>query len=196
MSRLQHAFEQFDNYNKTDPTIFEWEGISYPQEYVLAIKLYDWVLKLDPDAGEELLLASRCQHIGRWEIPRDSYPEGREAYLRWRSDLAKYHAEVATAILQDAGYDEQQIARVRQILLKQKIKVDADVQTMENALCLVFLEFQYEDFFPKHEQDKLVNILKRSLLKMDAHGHKFALSLNYSIKGLYYINEALKLITK
>jgi hypothetical protein len=196
MSRLQHAFEQFDNYNKTDPTIFEWEGISYPQEYVLAIKLYDWVLKLDPDAGEELLLASRCQHIGRWEIPRDSYPEGREAYLRWRSDLAKYHAEVATAILQDAGYDEQQIARVRQILLKQKMKVDADVQTMENALCLVFLEFQYEDFFPKHEQDKLVNILKRSLLKMDAHGHKFALSLNYSIKGLYYINEALKLITK
>jgi hypothetical protein len=196
MSKLQHAFEQFDNYNKTDPTIFEWEGVSYPQEYFLAIKLYDWVLKLDPDAGEELLLASRCQHIGRWEIPRDSYPEGREAYLRWRSDLAKYHAEVATAILQDAGYDEQQIARVRQILLKQKIKVDADVQTMENALCLVFLEFQYEDFFPKHEQDKLVNILKRSLLKMDAHGHKFALSLNYSIKGLYYINEALKLITK
>jgi hypothetical protein len=196
MSKLQHAFEQFDNYNKTDPTIFEWEGISYPQEYFLAIKLYDWVLKLDPDAGEELLLASRCQHIGRWEIPRDSYPEGREAYLRWRSDLAKYHAEVATAILQDAGYDEQQIARVRQILLKQKIKVDADVQTMENALCLVFLEFQYEDFFPKHEQDKLVNILKRSLLKMDAHGHQFALSLNYSIKGLYYINEALKLITK
>jgi hypothetical protein len=196
MSKLQHAFEQFDNYNKTDPTIFEWEGVCYPQEYFLAIKLYDWVLKLDPDAGEELLLASRCQHIGRWEIPRDSYPEGREAYLRWRSDLAKYHAEVATAILQDAGYDEQQIARVRQILLKQKIKVDADVQTMENALCLVFLEFQYEDFFPKHEQDKLVNILKRSLLKMDAHGHKFALSLNYSIKGLYYINEALKLITK
>jgi hypothetical protein len=196
MSKLQHAFEHFDNYNKTDPTIFEWEGTSYPQEYFLAIKLYDWVLKLDPDAGEELLLASRCQHIGRWEIPRDSYPEGREAYLRWRSDLAKYHAEVATAILQDAGYDEQQIARVRQILLKQKIKVDADVQTMENALCLVFLEFQYEDFFPKHEQDKLVNILKRSLLKMDAHGHKFALSLNYSIKGLYYINEALKLITK
>jgi len=196
MSKLQHAFEQFDNYNKTDPTIFEWEGISYPQEYFLAIKLYDWVLKLDPDAGEELLLASRCQHIGRWEIPRDSYPEGREAYLKWRSDLAKYHAEVATAILQDAGYDEQQIARVKQILLKQKIKVDADVQTMENALCLVFLEFQYEDFSPKHSQDKLVNILKRSLLKMDAQGHKFAISLNYSIKGLYYINEALKLITK
>jgi hypothetical protein len=196
MSKLQHAFEQFDNYNKTDPTIFEWEGISYPQEYFLAIKLYDWVLKLDPDAGEELLLASRCQHIGRWEIPRDSYSEGREAYLKWRSDLAKYHAEVAKSILQDVGYDEQQIARVRQILLKQKIKVDADVQTMENALCLVFLEFQYEDFFPKHEQDKLVNILKRSLLKIDAHGHKFALSLNYSIKGLYYINEALKLITK
>jgi hypothetical protein len=29
---------------------------------------------------------------------------------------------------------------------------------------------------------------------MDAHGHQFALGLNYSEKGLHYIQEALKLI--
>jgi hypothetical protein len=196
MDKLQAAIELFDEYNKTDPHVFTWDGIAYPQEYFLALKLHEWVVKLAPVASEELLLASRCQHIGRWEIPRDQYPDGREAYLQWRKDLAKYHAEVATSILNDVGYEEEKIERVRQIILKQKIKVDAEVQVMENALCLVFLQFQYEDFYPKHEPEKLINILKRSLLKMDAHGHKFALSLSYSDKGLYYINEALKLINK
>jgi hypothetical protein len=196
MDKLQAAIELFDDYNKTDPHVITWDGIAYPQEYFLALKLHEWVVKLAPAAGEELLLASRCQHIGRWEIPRDQYPDGREAYLQWRKDLAKYHAEVATSILNDVGYEEGRIERVRQIILKQKIKVDAEVQVMENALCLVFLQFQYEDFYPKHEPEKLINILKRSLLKMDAHGHQFALSLSYSTEGLHYITEALKLINK
>lgn len=195
MSKLSAAFGQFDAYNQKDPHSFTWEGKSYPQEYFLAIKLYDWVNKLDANASEELLLASRSQHIGRWEIPRGTYPEGREPYLKWRKDLAQHHAEKATVIMEDAGYTPEQVARVRQIILKQKIKVDPDVQTMENALCLVFLQFQYEDFHPKYEADKVINILKKSLLKMDAHGHQFALTLPYSDQGLHYIQEALKLIS-
>ena len=194
MSKLSAAFEQFDAYNKKDPNSFTWENITYPQEYFLAIKLYEWVKQLDPNASEELLLASRSQHIGRWEIPRNSYPEGREAYLKWRKDLALYHAEKTSAIMENLGYTQEQIARTKQILLKQKIKVDHDVQTMENALCLVFLQFQYEDFHPKYEADKVINILKKSLLKMDAHGHQFALTLPYSEQGLHYIQGALKLI--
>ncbi|GAA4315383.1 hypothetical protein GCM10023149_11970 [Mucilaginibacter gynuensis] len=196
MSRTETAFEQFDNYNKQDPHTFTWEGETYPQEYFLAVKLYEWVLQLAPDASEELLLASRSQHIGRWEIPRNTYPDGREAYLKWRKDLGLFHAETATAILQNLGYSDEQIARVRQIILKQKIKADAEVQTMENALCLVFLQYQYEEFYQKHDADKVINILRKSLLKMDSHGHQFALGLTYSDQGLHYIQEALKLITK
>ncbi len=191
MTKLAQAFKAFDNYNQKDPHVFVWGDLSYPQEYFLALKLYEWVLKLDPNADEELLLASRSQHIGRWEIPRETYPDGREAYLKWRKDLALFHAEKASSIMKEAGYDDEQIARVKQIILKQKLKVDADVQTIENALCLVFLEFQYEDFYPKHSSEKVVNILRKSLLKMDSHGHQFALGLKYSEQGLAYISEAL-----
>jgi hypothetical protein len=192
MEKLACAFEAFDNYNQKDPHIFVWGDLSYPQEYFLALKLYEWVLKLDPDASEELLLASRCQHIGRWEIPRNSYPDGRDGYLKWRKNLALYHAEKATAIMKSAGYNDDEVARVKQIILKQKIKVDKEVQVMENALCLVFLEFQYEAFHPKHPPEMMVNILRRSLFKMDQEGHRFALGLTYSENGLFYINEALK----
>jgi hypothetical protein len=196
MNKIEAAFDAFDSYNKMDPNVFTYEGTAYPQEYFLAIKLYDWVLKLDPLANEPLLLASRSQHIGRWESPRETYPMDREGYLKWRRDLSHFHADKATEILKRVGYDDTVIDRTRRIILKQKIKVDTDVQTMENALCLLFLEFQYEDFLHKHSAEKVINILKKSLLKMDAHGHQFALKLNYSELGLQYVGEALKLITK
>lgn len=198
MNKLATAFQLFDDYNRQDPRSFSWEGETYPQEYFFAIKLYEWVLNLNPDADEELLLASRSQHIGRWEIPREDYPEGREPYLKWRKDLALHHAKIVAELMSKAGYADAQIERVKQIILKQRIKVDADVQTMENALCLVFLEFQYEDFRKKYADDteKLINILRKSLLKMDTHGHSFALQLPYSEGGLELINEAVERIQK
>lgn len=198
MNKLATAFQLFDDYNRQDPRSFTWEGETYPQEYFFALKLYEWVLNLNPDADEELLLASRSQHIGRWEIPREDYPEGREPYLKWRKDLALHHAKIVAELMSKAGYADAQIERVKQIILKQRIKVDADVQTMENALCLVFLEFQYEDFRKKYADDteKLINILRKSLLKMDTHGHSFALQLPYSEGGLELINEAVERIQK
>jgi CRISPR/Cas system CSM-associated protein Csm2 small subunit len=196
MKNLEAAFELFDAYNKQDPRLLVWDNISYPQEYFFAIKLYEWVLKLDAAASEELLLASRSQHIGRWEIPRESYPDGREPYLEWRKNLALHHAGIASKLMKELNYANEQVERVRQIILKKRIKADPDVQTMENALCLVFLQYQYEEFWKKHEQEpeKLVNILKRSLLKMDSHGHSFALELPYSDEGLQFIKEALNQI--
>lgn len=193
MSRLDKAFELFDAYNKQDPRSFTWESANQPQEYLFAVKLYEWILKLNPNATEELLLASRSQHIGRWEIPREDYPDGRDHYLKWRKNLAQHHAVIAGRLMKEAGYGEETLDRVKQIILKQRIKVDPDVQTMENALCLVFLQLQYEEFRKKyeHEPEKIINILRKSLLKMDGNGHRLALKLPYSENGLYLINKAL-----
>lgn|GEM_PF-280880 len=191
LTNLMHkAFQAFDEYNKQDPHVFNWEGQAYPNEYFLSLKLHGWVTKLAPTAGEALLLASRCQHIGRWEIPRNDYPRDRAGYLKWRKKLALHHADKASQILTKVGYASEIIERVHHIVLKRKLKADADVQTMENALCLVFLQFQYEAFWPQHT-DKIVGILRKSLQKMDADGHEHALRLNYSDLGKYYIEQAL-----
>ncbi|KNY10988.1 hypothetical protein AKG08_10090 [Achromobacter piechaudii] len=188
--RLAQTLLRFDQYNGADPNLFTWQGETCPQELFLAQKLHEWVLKLAPDATPPLLLASRCQHIGRWEIARKSYPDGRVGYLTWRKALARHHASVAQGIMRELGHDEAVIDRVTSIVMKQGIKQDADVQTMENALCLVFLQYQYEAFHPAHP-DKIVGILRKSLQKMDAAGHKWALTLPYSAAGMGYLEQAL-----
>jgi hypothetical protein len=189
-SRLTQAYALFDDYNKNDPISFVWDNETYPQEYFLSLQLHEWVKKLDPAASEALLLASRCQHIGRWEIPRKSFPEGRIGYLSWRKELMRHHTAIATGLLEKLGYEADIIAQVQNMLMKRNIKQDPDVQTIENALCLVFLEFQYEAFYPGNE-DKIVDVLKKSLLKMDKHGHNFALELPYSETGKGFINQAV-----
>lgn len=192
MSKLDKAFELFDDYNKRSPEHLVWENVEYPVEYFYALKLYEWVTKLDPQADESLLLASRCQHIGRWEIARKSYPDGRVGYLKWRSDLSKYHAGIATEILASVGYDQETINRVKQIVLKQRLKSDTDVQTMENALCLVFLQYQYDDLIAKMTEEKMIDILRKTWGKMSDPGREAALSLQYSDIGRALILKALK----
>lgn len=191
MDKLEQAFTLFDNYNKQSPEHIMWQGEEFPSEYFYALKLYDWVKKLEPDAPEALLLASRSQHIGRWEIARKSYPDGRVGYLKWRSDLAKFHAQKASELLLEAGYDETTINRVKQIILKQRIKADDDVQTIENALCLVFLEFQFDDLIQKLSEEKMIDILQKTWGKMSAPGQEAALAMQYSEEASTLLKKAL-----
>ena len=191
MSKLSKAFQLFDEYNKKDPHTLVWEGTEFPAEYFYALQLHKWVTKLSANASEALLLASRCQHIGRWKVPRGEYPSGKAGYLRWRADLAKFHSSEAAKLLTEAGYGALEIEEVQRILLKQNLKSDKDVQTMEDALCLVFLEFQLDDFIKKHDDEKVIRILQKSWKKMSEQGRNAALTITYTSNAKTLLDRAL-----
>jgi hypothetical protein len=191
MDKFKAVLEQFDHYNRQDPALYQHRGKSDPEEYFLAVQVYEWVLELLPDASEELLLAARSHHIGRWEIPRDRYPNGRIGYLTWRGDLARFHADKAADIMEKIGYEPESVARVKQLIIKNNRKSDPEAQALEDASCLVFLEFQYEDFRQKHERELVVNILRKTLLKMSPQAQEQALKLTYSKEGMELVTEAM-----
>jgi hypothetical protein len=139
-----------------------------------------WVLKLQPDAGEALRLAARCQHICRWESPRENYPMTRAGYLKWRADLKKFHAEKSGGILRSAGYDAETIRRVQDLNLKKNFPADAECRVLEDALCLVFLEFQFAALAAKSDDEKMINALRKSWEKMTETARSEALKLNFA----------------
>lgn len=191
MAKLDEAFALFDSYNRQSPIHISNSGQDYPIEYFYAIKLHEWIKQLRPEATEALLLASRCQHIGRWEIPRDSYPEGRIGYLTWRSDLSKFHAQKAEEILRSIDYDDVTIKRVKEIVQKKAIKKDDEVQTMEDALCLLFLQYQYDELIAKQSEEKMIAILEKTLSKMSGQGTQMALTFHFSAEGERLLKQAL-----
>jgi len=189
--KFEAAIRRFDGENSRDPNRETAGGVSHPRELLYAQRLTDWVLKLCPTASEALRLAARCQHICRWESPRDNYPATRAGYLKWRADLKKFHAEKSGAILREVGYDEETIRRVQDLNLKKHFPADAETRVLEDALCLVFLEFQLAALAAKSDDDKMINALQKSWAKMTEAARAEALKLNYSDREKALLHRAL-----
>ncbi len=79
--------------------------------------------------------------------------------------------------LAEAGFDAATIVRVGELLRKENIKTDPEMQALEDVACLVFLENFYTDFSRKHDDDKVIDILRKTWKKMSPAGHAAALDL-------------------
>ena len=185
---FQAAIRRFDEENARDPN----SEAGRPRELLHAERLTNWVLKLCPDASETLRLAARCQHICRWESPRDKYPMTRAGYLKWRADLKEFHADKSGAILRETGHDDATIRRVQDLNLKKNFPADAECRVLEDALCLVFLEFQFAALAAKSDDEKMINALRKSWEKMTGHARAEALRLSYGPRENDLIAQALR----
>ena len=189
--QFDQAIKKIDAANAEDPNLLEINGQSRPQEVVHAERRTEWIHKLAGDSpSEALLLATRAQHIRRWQIPRNSYARDRVGYLKWRTDLKNFHAEETATILQEVGYDQEIVQRVKDLILKKHLKQDAEVQALEDALCLVFLEKQFSDFAQK-EAEKIINIVRKTWEKMSPQGQQYALNLPLTVEDRAIIGQAL-----
>lgn len=144
-------------------------------------RLARWVEQLAGEPSEPLRLAARCQHLRRWALLRADFPAGLGGYKRWRSTLARMHADEAETILREAGYGDDTVERVRALLLKKGLKTDPEVQLFEDAICLTFIEGELEAFATKHDDDKLIGILQKTWKKMSPRGHAAAMELSQAL---------------
>ena len=178
-SKFQQAIALIDAENSRDPNVEIVEGVSVPRELIYSQRLTEWLLRLDRSASEPLRLAARSQHICRWKIPRASYPVGRVGYHQWKNDLKQFHADLTGRILTEVGYDEATIARVRALNLKEGFPHDSECRTLEDALCLMFLQYQFAELSQKSESEKVINALRKSWAKMTPNARGAAAALVY-----------------
>lgn len=173
--RFERAISRFDEINRGDPR--RDQGLPY--ELLYSQRMTERLSAFAPGAPELVKLAARAQHVARWRIPRSDFDEGRAGYKKWRSTLGRMHADIAAEVMAGVGYSEADTARIRELLTKQGIKRDPDVQLLEDVACLVFLEHYFVDFARKHDypHGKVVDIVRKTWNKMSDGGHAAALEL-------------------
>jgi hypothetical protein len=164
--RLERALAAIDAANADDPNRLRVRGELRPKELAHAELASEWVEKLCDAPSEALRLAARAHHVRRWEIPREREPAGRAGYHRWRRSLQEHHARVAAEILADCGYAADLIDRVGALLRKRDLGSDPEAQTLEDALCLVFLETQYRELAGRLPEEKFLDVTRKTLRKM------------------------------
>jgi hypothetical protein len=179
--RFVRAIAAIDAANADDPNRIVVRGEERPKELVHAEMVTEWVRRLVPAPAAPLLLAARAHHLRRWSIPRSSYPDGRAGYLKWRKALHEQHATETGEILAGVGYDDATIARTQDIIRKRGLGKDPDVQALEDALCLVFIETQLGELSDRvDDPEKMVTIIQKTAKKMSPAAIDLVLALDVS----------------
>ena len=175
------ALALIDAANSEDPNRVSADGKDWPKELLYSERMSDMLQRFRPDADDAMKLAIRAQHIERWKSPRNAYPMDRIGYLKWRKDLYKIQANTAAGLLQQAGFDDESIERVRNSVAKKNIKGNPDTQLLEDVTDLVFMEHYMLEFVGKHpdySEEKWIEIIQKTWNKMSDSAHEFALSGN------------------
>lgn len=186
-TKLQRVFEQIDAINSQDPHLEDGQ----PKELLYSQRMTAILEKFSANPSELLRIAARGQHIKRWAIPREEYPMDRKGYLKWRTQLKILHGDLMGAIMKDCGYSGPDIAHVKDLLMKKNIKSDPEAQTLEDVVCLVFLQYYLDDFMATKTEDKMIDILKKTWNKMSEDGHRAAKELQLSGNASHLISLAL-----
>lgn len=173
------ASELFDTANAADPNTELVDGVAQPKELLYARRMTEMLERFAPEADEAVRLAVRAQHICRWQVPRASQPMDRDGYLRWRSGLYKFHADLAGKLMREAGCAEPLIERVMAAVAKKGIKTNPDAQMVEDVADLVFIEHYMLAFAGKkadYSEEKWLDIVRKTWKKMSERARSFALS--------------------
>jgi hypothetical protein len=174
-----------------DPRKINVNGKEIPYELHYAEKMNHYLSLRCHEPSDILRLAIWSQHLKRWEIPRDSYPMTRIGYHSWRTYLKKRQAELVQKICLDSGYSDEDAERVAALVRKEDLKTDEETQILEDVACLVFLDDQFEEFGKEHDEEKIINILRKTWVKMTEEGHQLALKIPMSDRSKELIQTAL-----
>src|SRR6185503_11463584 len=164
--RFAKAIAAFDLYNSKDPNREVFKGTEISKEVLYAQRMTERLILFVPHASESVRLAARCQHIGRWQIPRSNYPMDKKGYFQWRNEEKLHHAKLAEEILTQCQYDADTIDSVKNLVLKKELRSNPETQLLEDVVCLVFIEYYLEEFAARHDGEKVIDIIRKTVTKM------------------------------
>lgn len=170
--RLIRAIALIDAANAADPTLAD--GV--PAALLYGQRMTAECDRLFPDAAEVLQLAARGQHVERWRLPREDYPDGRAGYLDWRREQARRHGLRLAGILAEAGYPAGDQHRIGVLVRKEGLKRDPEVQALEDVICFTFLRWYFADFAALRDPAHVADIVAKTARKMSAGARARALS--------------------
>jgi len=187
--KLEKAIELIDAVNAQDPTVVDFEGQSHPYRLLYSKWVTEWVKKLDPKARDELLILARGRSVESWllkNIDRNNFPPNLGGVRMWQAERRKWQANRLTSIMKEAGYEDESIKLVEEIMLDRDIPDPQDirqfdlkgplgttnfrlleeacmVQTLRDAEALVFMERNFPAMADNLSADEVLKVIKREL---------------------------------
>jgi len=190
MLKFTKTIEDINALHAQDPNKVVIDGHAFPQELIYTQRLVDLLADYAPNASIELQLAAHCQHIRRWAVNRTDFEMNRLGYFQWRKAEEKNQTDAARQILESRGWDDAVIDTVVGLMTKKYIKTNVEAQQLEDVACLTFVKYYLDEFAEKHEESKIVDIIKKTMNKMSAKAIGKTAELGLSSRTLDLVGKA------
>jgi hypothetical protein len=177
---LAAVLAAIDAANADDPRKCVVDGQEIAFEQLYSARMSAHLARIYAHPSALLRIAAHAQHLRRWEIHRGDFPPGRHGYNDWRKRCRIHHADLIATIMREHGYGDAEAAHVGSLIRKEQLKKDPESQALENVAAVVFLAYYFDEFLAKYtgyDDDKIVDILGKTLCKMSPRGHRAALEL-------------------
>jgi len=177
-AQLEQVIALIDKANNQDPNIVLVDTVEWPKERLYSQRMSEMLSRFKPNASDLMQIAVRGQHIQRWQSLRSDYPEGKQGYHQWRTNLYTFHAEQVAELMQQVGYQEDAIEQVKNAVGKKSIKRNPDSQLLEDIAGLVFIEhymLAFANKHPEYSEEKWIGIILKTWKKMSDDAHQFVL---------------------
>lgn len=120
----------------------------------------------------------------------------RPGYLTWRTKQKTQAASQIKELLvsMDDPPPEADIERISALISKKDLATNEETQVLEDVACLVFLDDQLDGFEskPDNDEEKVINILRKTWKKMSPKGREMALQMKHSERATSLLQKALQ----
>lgn len=120
----------------------------------------------------------------------------RPGYLTWRTKQKTQAASQIKELLvsMDDPPPEADIERISALISKKDLATNEETQVLEDVACLVFLDDQLDGFEskPDNDEEKVINILRKTWKKMSPKGREMALQMKHSDRATSLLQKALQ----
>lgn len=188
---IEYLIHQLSVAHLQDPNMVKWNEEVYPAEWLYIQRIVERLEAFEQYASDELIVAANCQHLFRWEVERKTFPEGRIGYYQWRNYLSEYQSMKAKEIILNAGFEAEFADQVKVIVKKENIHMNQEAQTLEDVVCLVFLEYYLNEFMFDKSEESMATIILKTWNKMSERAQQEALKLDYSDGALSVLKKTL-----
>ena len=157
---------------RDDPTATEVGGLAGPREWVHGELRLRWMSELVAAPTWSVRLAVRAAHLGRYNVARTGYPQGRAGYLRWRQALYDIQADRVYEILLAAGAPRVDAEHARALVGKSLLGQHPDAALVQDTLALVFFEADAAALLARTAPEVAQRAVRKTLVKMSRAGRE------------------------
>ena len=149
--------------NKFDLVLEEIKAITKnaadKTEYSHLYSVWQWVLKLKPDADIALQLAALGHDIDRSIEDRRKKREDFAIYDEYKKEHALLSAQIMYDILRKHGFDETTIAKVKYLIENHEIGGEGDVEILKEADSIAYFN-NLSHYQQTHTQEQTIDKIR------------------------------------